>query len=685
MDMNSLTKTVPIRKKHRIFELDATRALAIVLVVLFHLEVSFLNFGYIGVDIFFVLSGYLMVNIVLEEKKSTGFIDVRRFLFRRFVRIYPSLVATTIFTLILAFLCFSPSHLEDVATQAYRTLTITSNLLFYNQNNYFAPANEIRPLLHTWSLSVEEQFYLLFAILLFVSRWINATHLFLLLFFIGILAWISTMYLWQVDLQSSNRLFGWLPAEKSEEAIFYLLPFRLVQLSAGGALVILHRQTTFEPVSGFFAATAAITALSVLIASSFLQSNMVSHAAAVVGAILLLHPNKLMAKIGKTLPIRFLAKISYQIYLVHWPIIVFWRYLTFEKLQGLEQIAIFVLSLILGWLLWRSTNTLLSFESGDLATRQNLRNKRIVFALFTLALGSVVFSIWVENNDGHAWRIPENRQSFSSQQLRDEESSYCGTSHLRNGHEIGATPGDPLITCTINPTGKQTIYVFGDSHARHLGPGLAEHFPKYKVKILYFTSCHAQSGSANYKYDYEGRDALAKGCLDRNMRALKFFETEEPATILIHQFAGYHSDQSEAFFDAAHSLIVRLRSEGHKVLWVGPVVRPDKVVSECASVPFSFPTFFLKRRCSGDPEAAKIVLEYSANLKSKFKDIFIDISPYFCEDKDPNSCRTISENGQPIFRDKHHLSVFGSQEVIEYIKAPLTSVFEEDLLNKATN
>ena len=146
-------------------EIDGLRAIAVVPVILFHAGFELFNGGFIGVDIFFVISGYLITSILYEQKLNGNF-SIIKFYDRRIRRILPPLILTAFLTIIIS-TTFTPSDIKNVGQSLIATFTFLSNYFFYLETDYFNPFNQVSPLLHTWSLSVEEQYYLLAPILIY--------------------------------------------------------------------------------------------------------------------------------------------------------------------------------------------------------------------------------------------------------------------------------------------------------------------------------------------------------------------------------------------------------------------------------------------------------------------------------------------------------------------------------------
>jgi peptidoglycan/LPS O-acetylase OafA/YrhL len=162
---------------HYRIEIDGLRAVAVLPVILFHAGFASFAGGFVGVDVFFVISGYLITSL-LQTEMDAGRFSFRRFYERRVRRLAPALILVMLACLPAAWLLMSPKQLEDFAQSVVAVSVFSSNVLFWIESGYFAPSAELKPLLHTWSLAVEEQFYLFFPMLLwllyrFARRWIE--------------------------------------------------------------------------------------------------------------------------------------------------------------------------------------------------------------------------------------------------------------------------------------------------------------------------------------------------------------------------------------------------------------------------------------------------------------------------------------------------------------------------------
>ena len=170
-------------------EIDGLRALAVVPVVLFHAGLSWLSGGFVGVDVFFVISGFLITYLILEEQ-SKGQFSLFKFYDRRIRRILPALFFVILCTIPLAWLYLLPSQFEEFAQSIVAVVVLLSNIFFYFKSGYFSSAIDEKPLIHTWSLAVEEQFYIFFPILLIIVWRFLRQHLSLLIAAIAVLSYV---------------------------------------------------------------------------------------------------------------------------------------------------------------------------------------------------------------------------------------------------------------------------------------------------------------------------------------------------------------------------------------------------------------------------------------------------------------------------------------------------------------
>lgn len=202
-------------------EIDGLRSVAVVPVILFHAGLGLFSGGFVGVDIFFVISGYLITTIILERLNGPGF-SLLDFYARRARRILPALLLIMVVTTPFAWAWMMPSEFKDYAQSLAAVSLFSSNFLFWLESGYFAAAAEAKPMLHTWSLAVEEQYYLFFPLLLMLFWRRTARGTVMLLCAILVLSLVTSEILWR----------------QAPEANFYLLPSRAWELMVGSLCAV---------------------------------------------------------------------------------------------------------------------------------------------------------------------------------------------------------------------------------------------------------------------------------------------------------------------------------------------------------------------------------------------------------------------------------------------------------------
>ena len=329
-------------------EIDGLRALAIISVVIYHFFPHIMPSGFLGVDIFFVISGYLITGHFISLQKNNTTNSLRVFYSRRIKRLFPALfVFFTITTLVLTNI-FLNSDINKYASSLVAAKTFWSNFYFWRDGGYFGTSDQLKPLLHIWSLSVEEQFYILYPTFILISIWIKKKleiPISYLVFILTILSFILWVYL--------HHIGGANPA-------FFLLPTRVWQFGLGGFLAFMNLNSNNSKSS----ARNVILIISVLAlffglivnTDEIIQTIMVS-----LGATFFIYSSfKSKAPllwIFQNIFTVWIGRISYSIYLYHWPIAVILIYYFIDTPPFLTSVIGIILSIILGYLSYRYIET----------------------------------------------------------------------------------------------------------------------------------------------------------------------------------------------------------------------------------------------------------------------------------------------------------------------------------------
>jgi peptidoglycan/LPS O-acetylase OafA/YrhL len=323
-------------------EIDGLRAIAVVPVILFHAGFEWMRGGYIGVDIFFVISGYLITSILLKEQQQ-GTFSIVNFYERRARRILPALFIVLLVCLPFAWFWLLPHELKAFGKSMIAVVTFVSNLLFWLETDYFTADRELIPLLHTWSLAVEEQFYIIFPLFLaFFSR--KNT-----LLMVTIVALIALFSLGMTE-------WGW---RYFAEGNFYLIPFRAWELMIG-ALTAFYLFYKPQP-QGMICQLGSVLGLALIVLAIFFLDKSIPFPSlyALVPtlgtALIILFAND-NTWVNKLLSLKLFVMIglvSYSAYLWHQPLFVFARAYYMEMPNASIMAVLSLVSVLLGYISWR--------------------------------------------------------------------------------------------------------------------------------------------------------------------------------------------------------------------------------------------------------------------------------------------------------------------------------------------
>ncbi|HMJ81180.1 MAG TPA: acyltransferase family protein, partial [Candidatus Dormibacteraeota bacterium] len=297
-------------------DLEGLRGLAVLLVLLFHADVPGLGGGFVGVDVFFVLSGFLITGLLLREREGSGRIDLGAFYARRARRILPAAAVVIVATLAACWVILAPLDLPRVAGDAAAAALSVGNIRFAaGAMDYFAADNAPSPLLHYWSLGVEEQFYLLWPVLLIVATRLPRPRLGAALALLAVVA--------------ASYAAAWYLTDQAEPWAFYSLPTRAWQLALGGLLAVTVAWQARLParlvvVAGWLGLTCILVAAVTLDATITPYPGLAALLPTLGTVALILAGTQRWspAMVLAERPMRWLGRISYSLYLVHWPVLV---------------------------------------------------------------------------------------------------------------------------------------------------------------------------------------------------------------------------------------------------------------------------------------------------------------------------------------------------------------------------
>jgi peptidoglycan/LPS O-acetylase OafA/YrhL len=432
-------------------DIDGLRAVAVLAVLLFHTKVPGFSGGFVGVDVFFVISGFLITSILLKDI-ADGNHSIPRFYERRIRRIFPALFPVIAFTLVGGAILFDPKSYKDFSESVLGTTLFYSNFVFANQLGYFDTTALQKPLLHTWSLAVEEQFYIAFPLLLvFINRKLKSRYA----------PWLSVLALSSL----AASIYG---VEHHQAKTFYLVHDRAWELLVGSLLAL---RVLPDSSSCRLRRTLSFSGIGLVLYSIFFYSEATPFpgyfaAAPVIGAAMFIYggmgeelpaANRLLT----SKPLVFVGVISYSLYLWHWPFVAFYEYVSYRPLRPADSLAIISASFLAAILSWKYVEQPFRGSSSLLANRKHLFAASGVIMMVTSLVAVVIY-----NRDGLPYRYFQEKGTVVLPDVRQVEVEKIGDGKICR---IGA---DKVAASFI---------LWGDSHAGHFLQGLAEKAEEYGV------------------------------------------------------------------------------------------------------------------------------------------------------------------------------------------------------------
>ncbi|GIZ11940.1 acyltransferase family protein [Pseudomonas sp. NCCP-436] len=480
-------------------DIDGLRAISVIAVILYHYQLlPLMSGGFVGVDVFFVISGYLITGIIVREV-SEGRFSFLDFYDRRVRRILPAALATIFLTLVAGYFILLPGNFAVLGeTSAYAALGV-ANFYFLWNTDYFDAAAEMQPLLHMWSLAVEEQFYLFWPILiLLVHKLFGRSSKALPAFLLAAVVVGFAMAVWVVSRDSKTG--------------FYMIHARAWELALGGLLV-------YAPVIGrrLVAELMALAGMALVLGSVFLLNTKMTFPGLnalypCLGAALLLWPksdNTWMARGLSLAPMVFIGKISFSLYLVHWPLVVLYRHYGTGRMPGLsEALVLVVLCFVLAYLCWRFVE-------------QPFRKQR-KGRVFNVSVGAAVMcsvaalGVAVLGLKGLPERLPSEArmlEAYAQRTLVEQNGEACW-----NGRR---TPKDRFSKkdCLALSKDKPNVLLLGDSHMMHFSKAIREAYPYVNFLQVTTAACspvlpREKGTNCQYFTNFAVNDFLKKNEVD---------------------------------------------------------------------------------------------------------------------------------------------------------------------------
>jgi peptidoglycan/LPS O-acetylase OafA/YrhL len=698
-------------------DIEGLRALAVISVLINHAFPNALPGGFAGVDVFFVISGYLIGRHLLQDIQA-GRLSILGFYAKRARRILPALALVLICVWGIGWLIFSAPEFSTLGRQIVASAFFSNNIVLWSESGYFDVAASGKPLLHLWSLGIEEQFYLLVPAMLWLGgkgsvRWVARLGVLSLLASIVLsnFDYAASFYLlhtrfWelaagvvlaQAELRMQERrllpsdiryAFAGNPREAlvvaattvffcvlvlgssdqrwGRDAVFRDSGLILASILAVLAGLCMRRESLRERLlrSAAHLATASSAVGIILICVSAIALTSSDWPGAqtlfpVLGTAMVIaaSPTTGVNKVLGRQPLVFIGGISYPLYLWHWPAIVIWRLLN-PGSHGIELAVPLVAAVALAWFTKAFLEDPVRFGKLGLVSFRRPHLRLVAAGLiFAAALGSLAVA-----TQGLASRLPQRLQAIGIWSVVNPDANWrAGRCYF-----TPQVPDEFSRDCTpIKRPGVPLVLLWGDSHAAHLYPGLANLQSTHDLDIIQWTAGLCPPTAVPF-----ANESVA--CPTRRATALRMLTHLKPDTILLAGAWELYVGEKESEADIIRSLsetIRQLRKDGAPdIIVFGPGPTWDTALAT------DLFRFMLVRRMNEIPERYGHPLERAWHLDAamavqaqELGARYVSVLNYFCNG---SGCRTVGDKTIPkpdlLFFDANHLTVSGSRDLVTH-------------------
>ncbi|CAM2802033.1 acyltransferase family protein [Legionella worsleiensis] len=636
-------------------DIDGLRAIAVLFVLFFHSGLSLFPSGFVGVDVFFVISGYLITSIIYNSMSTNTFSFIA-FYNRRLWRLQPVFICLIAVSVLMTVLFYLPEDLIFFGRSARKTSVFLSNLFFGKvTSGYFSPDSNQMPLLHTWSLSVEWQCYLLLpAVILVLNKLCGPQRIAGCIYFLTLLFCILAFYSSVHDpintyYQLTSRIFeffigacvafGKLRWALNKQLINILSTFAL------GALFYIAMQPDVS--SGFPNGYALILcgATALLIASGQCE------------------PKPFWSQILSARPVVFIGLISYSLYIWHWPIFVLIRYLSIRETFGVLFFA-WCSAFIVAYLSWR-------FIEKPASMMNKIHFAYSVVVLLIVPIGVVHVSYYfMKKEEGFPQRFAEISRLYTT--LKEHSSPQRPNCIQGKNVEINQN-------CVLGATktGTRTGFLIGDSYSNHHWRFIDTLARDAHVSILAHATIACLTLPGIYQYDMFIKKGVYQACYDQTLRYYSMIRNNHYDYVIIGEnWFGYLQDKiitrlgdershaltKERIKNALMHALQMIVDSGAKPVLIKSIVTTQKNPHECFLKHIKQHTIYRSEECEFElsPEDTKWLDGLFVQLKQKYPQlIVIDPQKVLCPD---NLCKA-DINGLPVFKDSGHITDYASYQM----------------------
>ncbi len=602
-----------MQKKSFREDINGLRAIAVLSVVIFHFNNGYLPGGFAGVDVFFVISGYLMTSIIFRGIENNNF-SILNFIISRAKRIIPALTIITLIILIIGFLLFEPLTYRIIGKHAASSLLFISNYIYSLESGYFDIGSHDKFFLHTWSLSVEWQFYVVYPIMLFLSsKIIPINFLKKIVVTIAVFSFITSITFTESNPSSAYFMLYTRAWEMMVGGIAFLYPLQLKKNKCfyieliGLSLVFLSFFIVNDktPWPGFMASIPVLGGYLCILANN--KKSILS--------------NRILQKIGLW---------SYSIYLVHWPVIVFLHKINID---------INVFTLI-------SFVMLISFLIYEFVEKK----RNYSYGMMLIYMATLALSLYIKV-DGIGWRISNDDYKLTLVDYKFKNEGHMGMRQIDGPQYINSSEDD------------FEYILIGSSHARHYYSYIKE--SNKKVVSFAYDGCNSTKNFFS-KYD-------SKSCSKRYEMAVSFINSHPGKKVIWSarwdnwgDISGRDNKTVFSLYGEIISFIRDIDNSKSTITIVTEVPGTDYIAYECLAKKELPINGIINMQC------ADRVKRKESNFYTKIKDLtkdmknvkIINTREFLCDDN--NMCLVIKD-GNPIYTDYNHLSKYGASFLGYYI------------------
>ncbi|MFG1500391.1 acyltransferase family protein [Halobacteriovorax sp. XZX-3] len=640
--------------------IDGLRAIAVIAVIFYHLEWSLFNGGFIGVDIFLVISGYLITSILYKQYSDTGTIKVINFFQKRFRRLLPSLLITLTLSSITALFILSPTSLIKFAKSVKYALISLSNIHFWKEANYFDTSSKLKPLLHTWSLSIEEQFYLFWPFLILCLLKISRKHFKTMLFSIGFISFYLNIEVTQEILTPVSTYIKEFLSYKGRNinsGLFYLLPFRVFEFVLGALLINIDFKRIVK--HNYLIEIFNITAFTALAYCTYTYTEQILFPSfnalipCIATCIIIgtAEHSKLFSFL-KSHPFTFTGKLSYSLYLFHWPMIVF-TYYVIEEHSTFIDIVIIIATFILSYLNFKYVENYFRYK----------KVKEVKWSYLTAITLISCFIIIVPINNGFPFR-------------KKLDSNIVNLPLLENSDEYHKSfyGGKKYSEFENSENANVSYYLLGDSHGKQYYYGFTKYCARNNCNV--FTNAGTSCINLKYFSRSTNESNWDEHCKNAYKQAIVRINKEKPNYIIISHFwlfqlkhAKYKGTTTEDLHHIKQGIVTLLDEvpRDTKIIIIGNVPTTNNVnlYDKLTSPLLNINTRNLLKTKTED---LKEVIELNINFEKIVTNIknvtYVNPFKILCNNIE---CHNLDTEKRLIYSDPNHLSLYGSELMVKEI------------------